>query len=725
MTLADLQSNISISAQNAVTGDIEWCSGYTGFSDDIGEQAGWYLALKVSPSAQGSALEGATIIATYAGTVRTLEDGETFIIRLAEGEDSITFTANKEGYTEGRLTLDLSGLDKETITNYCYVTSLTNGVTVTPLQFGESKTLSGIVPYDTTTSSNHFRLKYRTFIPIPAGSQISVSHFGTELGSSTFSTVTPQEGEPYSEATVDITITQDILDSQSPGLSTLIVPDTGEVLDRFYCSLGVENLTLEAAPLEALWYNLTGSKTYNDVTYTNEDLITGGTITRDNNSNVHRLNNMHFKWHPEFLDDIWDTNGYGVILTTNNSAYAEYYSRAIPLTELRFSDNVVTEKNEWYTLPHSYLVKWPQNGAISAVHWNALDGSTTKSGQGPIYPTPGITYESDPRNTVPATVTYLQEGSYNNIPITSYFTASSLTSNSSVTLYNQSGYYVFLKIATSESDLSIRFKQMSVNNLNPISYTDVTSDITGVTLGNNDIILKLDISTLNIRSSNTGITLQLAKQGFKPALNAFELQNSVYNLSTYTNGLTGRNIGISPLSSTVKSAGFEDYCDITFTPIDPATATVVNDEITVSVSGTLKKKSTLTYLSAPSTDYIPMYKNYTNTGLNIAENISQRMNIDAKYYYIIFEAENIIPVNSGTWKCSGVSSGNESSPPVTDAELYYPMIINGTSHKAIWAIHIPENQTSVSIHCIPTNKNEFTEVTYTFDLTNVTYGTIS
>jgi hypothetical protein len=37
MTLADLQSNISISADNAVTGEIEWCSGYTGFSDDIGE----------------------------------------------------------------------------------------------------------------------------------------------------------------------------------------------------------------------------------------------------------------------------------------------------------------------------------------------------------------------------------------------------------------------------------------------------------------------------------------------------------------------------------------------------------------------------------------------------------------------------------------------------------------------------------------------------------------
>lgn len=68
------------------------------------------MALKVSPSVGGTALEGATITATYGGTIRTLADGETFIIRLAEGEDSITFAANKEGYIEGRLTLDLSGL---------------------------------------------------------------------------------------------------------------------------------------------------------------------------------------------------------------------------------------------------------------------------------------------------------------------------------------------------------------------------------------------------------------------------------------------------------------------------------------------------------------------------------------------------------------------------------------------------------------------------------------
>ena len=244
MTLADLQSNISISATNAVTGDIEWCSGYTQFSTDIGEQAGWYLALQVTPD-----IEDATVTAAYNGTIREL-DNNIFIIRLADGEDTITFTANKEGYTEGRLTLDISGLDKELINNYCYVRSLTNGITVTPLQFGESKDLSGVVPYDTTTSSNKFRLSFRTFNLIPAGSEISVAHQGTLLGSGTFYVYTPQEGdgEPYSAAEIDITLTQAILDSESPTLSTTISPLDGAVTDRFYCSLNVDNVTLQAPP---------------------------------------------------------------------------------------------------------------------------------------------------------------------------------------------------------------------------------------------------------------------------------------------------------------------------------------------------------------------------------------------------------------------------------------------------------------------------------------------
>ena len=103
----------------------------------------------------------------------------------------------------------MSGLEKELITNSTYVRSLTNGITVTPLEFGDSKSLSGVVPYNTTTSSNKFTLSFRTFNLIPAGSEISVAHQGTSVGSGTFYIYTPQEGygEPYSAAEIDITLT--------------------------------------------------------------------------------------------------------------------------------------------------------------------------------------------------------------------------------------------------------------------------------------------------------------------------------------------------------------------------------------------------------------------------------------------------------------------------------------------------------------------------------------
>ena len=250
MTLADLQSNISISAQNAVTGDIEFCTGYTGFSDDIGEQAGWYLALKVSTSAEGSALEGATITATYAGTVRTLEDGETFIIRLAEGEDSITFTANKEGYTEGRLTLDISGLDKEALTqNILYTASLTNGVTVSPLQFGESKTITGQVPWNTTDNANTFNISMRPFEMVAPGTPWSIAFDGVEIAEGEFSTITPAGGKPsYSFAGAKLPITQEMISDQSPYLVVTVRSYGPDPMGSFYSSMNIGALTLAPDP---------------------------------------------------------------------------------------------------------------------------------------------------------------------------------------------------------------------------------------------------------------------------------------------------------------------------------------------------------------------------------------------------------------------------------------------------------------------------------------------
>lgn len=270
MTLADLQSNISISAQNAVTGDIEWCSGYTQFSTDIGEQAGWYLALQVTPD-----VEDATVTAAYNGTIREL-DNNIFIIRLAEGEDSITFTANKEGYTEGRLTLDLSGLTKEALTqNILYTASLTNGVTVSPLQFGESKTITGQVPWNTTDNANIFNISMRPFEMVAPGTPWSIASNGVELAEGTFSTITPDSGSPYSFTGAKLTVTQEIISAQNPYLVVTVRPDAEDPTKNFYSSMNIGALTLAPDPRPKV--NITSNTT--NVTISPSTYATSKTAT--------------------------------------------------------------------------------------------------------------------------------------------------------------------------------------------------------------------------------------------------------------------------------------------------------------------------------------------------------------------------------------------------------------------------------------------------------------
>ena len=706
MTLADLQSNISISANNAVTGDIEWCSGYTQFSTDIGEQAGWYLALQVTPD-----VEDATVTAAYNGTIREL-DNNIYIIRLADGENTITFTAEKEGYTTGRLTLDLSGLNKEAITNYCYVTSLTNGVTVTPLQFGESKQLSGIVPYDTTTSSNHFRLKYRTFIPIPAGSQISVSHFGTELGASTFNTVTPQEGEPYSEAEVEITITQEILDSQSPSLSTLIAPDTGEVLDRFYCSLGVDDITLEAAPYNPEtdpFFELTGV-TYNDHTYSVSDFVSGGTLTRGYNRSQNNLvlTGATIKYCK--LDATAEQNYY-LAFTSRVGAEAEHQGSYYEFADLSLSGPINNPPSP-HTLPQTFLVKVNKNtGNISGTGRIEVSPGSYQTKSPKIY-FQNCTWETDPRPQFTASLKKPpSDATYNGNPITDYWKpASASETNWTIQYKYNNGYYGFVWLVLSESGVSD-------NIASYVDYVDVTSDMSFTGLGANDRVYMYDITSLKV-SNDGNLPITFTKPDY---LNAYAswLSEKSQSLPAYANGLTPRNMTISPLSSTVKAAGFSDYCNVTFTPIDPATATVVNNEVTVSVSGYLTSHSNSSTLGSDLTSYQPMYKNWPNS----YGSTDKRNDIffDIGKYFLVFEISNafITIDNFAHWKCKGFTSSQSSF-----ANMEVPQYMNSTSKSTIWAIPIESGMTSVSIQCIPSsNSTAFTPVTYTFDLTNVTYGT--
>lgn len=223
-----------------------------------------------------------------------------------------------------------------------------------------------------------------------------------------------------------------------------------------------------------------------------------------------------------------------------------------------------------------------------------------------------------------------------------------------------------------------------------------------------------DISTLN----QSVASIKFLRTGYQPKLISF-LDQAKQKIAPYANGLTARNIGVSPLSSTVKAAGFENYCDLTFTPIDPATATVVNDEVNVSVNGTIKSKSGTSALGASLTDYQPMYKNWPNS--YGAFDKRNDMYMDANKYFFIIEVDNGLALlnNFNDWQCKGFTSTQ-----TTFTQLKAPEVLNTTTKKTLWAIPIESGMTSVSIKCIPTSQTTpMTEVTYNFDLTNVTYGT--
>lgn len=100
----DLQEDVEI-ANGAITGTLKYVTGYTGFSGDVAEQSGNYLALKVT------AVEGATItVELKNGTLGhpvTLDEDGMIVIRISnKTTQSVEVVATKDDKSEvQRLTL--------------------------------------------------------------------------------------------------------------------------------------------------------------------------------------------------------------------------------------------------------------------------------------------------------------------------------------------------------------------------------------------------------------------------------------------------------------------------------------------------------------------------------------------------------------------------------------------------------------------------------------------
>ena len=97
-TADDLQEDVEV-ADGAITGTLNYVTGYTGFSGDVAEQSGNYLALKVT------AIDGATItVELINGTVGhpvTLDEDGMIVLRIAnKSTQSVEIVATKGSLSE-------------------------------------------------------------------------------------------------------------------------------------------------------------------------------------------------------------------------------------------------------------------------------------------------------------------------------------------------------------------------------------------------------------------------------------------------------------------------------------------------------------------------------------------------------------------------------------------------------------------------------------------------
>ena len=106
--VADLQSGITV-GENAITGTLKYVTGYTGFSGDVAEQKGNYLALHASSSGADSiTLE---LIGGVSGRGEVTLDGDgLMIIRISNINQQVKIRAYKNGVVANSRLYSLAGL---------------------------------------------------------------------------------------------------------------------------------------------------------------------------------------------------------------------------------------------------------------------------------------------------------------------------------------------------------------------------------------------------------------------------------------------------------------------------------------------------------------------------------------------------------------------------------------------------------------------------------------
>ena len=106
--VTDLQESIVV-GDTAITGTLKHVTGYTGFSGDVEEQSGNYLAIHCEVPDAEEATITVEVVGGTSGPV-TLDSDGIIIDRIANTSQKIRVVASLAGYDSYTRTFDLSGL---------------------------------------------------------------------------------------------------------------------------------------------------------------------------------------------------------------------------------------------------------------------------------------------------------------------------------------------------------------------------------------------------------------------------------------------------------------------------------------------------------------------------------------------------------------------------------------------------------------------------------------
>lgn len=94
-TVSDLQDNVVVESNFNIHGDLNYVTGYTGYSGVVSEQSGYYLALHFESNASSITVEN--VGGNHPGRVVTLDSDGDLVLRITDKDhQKIIVTAGTE-----------------------------------------------------------------------------------------------------------------------------------------------------------------------------------------------------------------------------------------------------------------------------------------------------------------------------------------------------------------------------------------------------------------------------------------------------------------------------------------------------------------------------------------------------------------------------------------------------------------------------------------------------